>query len=110
MFARMKRHPRSFWAGLVVEVERGAALGEVARRHGVTLTTLRWWRSRLRPQASTPPTPTRFLPVVVTAGSRATTTDVPSPIEVVVRGLVVRVALGTDIAYVADLVTALSAC
>jgi putative transposase len=31
---------------VVREVEAGAKVGEVARKHGVTLTTLRRWRER----------------------------------------------------------------
>lgn len=33
---------------LVAELESGATAAEVARRHRVRETTLRWWRSQLR--------------------------------------------------------------
>ena len=106
----MQSHPRSFWADVVGEVERGDALLDVARRHKVNPSTLRWWRSELRRHPISGP---RFLPVVVSPPREPVPVVDPrgAPhLEVVVRDIVVRVPLGTDIAYVADLITALGAC
>lgn len=96
----MKRHRRSFWEGLVAEVEAGEPAGDVARRHRVRESTLRWWRSELRRRPA--PDTLRLVPVV-------------TPPELVVRKLVeiavgttvIRVETGTDIRYVADLARAL---
>jgi transposase-like protein len=102
----MERRPRAFWVALVEEVERGEAAAVVARRHGVPSVTLRGWRAKLGREAMA--RGPRLLPVVVTR-------DVSRPIaagqiDVAVRGLVLRVAVGTDIAYAADLVRALEPC
>lgn len=108
--ARMARHARSFWEQRVREVEQGAALEVVARRHGVKPVTLRWWRSALgrdrQAQAALP----ALLPVVVRSPS-SSPSSLPTPtaasIEIAVAGAVVRVAVGTEVGYVALLVGAL---
>lgn len=91
----MKRHPRSFWVGLVAEVEGGRDVDEVARRHKVNAGTLRWWRTQLRGRP-------RLLPVVTVAAQQA-----PRRIEIGVGGALVRVEEGTDVAYIAALARAL---
>lgn len=102
----MKRHPRAFWAGLVAEIDRGAAVGEVARVHGVAVSTLRWWRWTLRREtrSSSP----RLVPVVLRAGAGAAIAA--GHVDISVRGLVVRVGIGTDVDYAAALVRALESC
>ena len=96
----MKRHPRSFWEELVAELEAGAAPGDVARRHKVRETTLRWWRTQLR---RSPPGP-RLLPVI--AGPAVRT---GRHVEIAVGGAVLRFEEGTDVAYVAALARAVGA-
>jgi len=48
----------------VGEVDAGASVDAVARRHRVKASTLRWWRSQLRRQRDAEPA-LRLLPVVV---------------------------------------------
>jgi transposase-like protein len=95
----VKRHPRSFWAELVAEVQEGALVADVAKRHRVREVTLRWWRSQLR---GTPVAP-RMLPVIAGPAPR-----VVRHLEIAVGATVVRVEEGTDVQYVAALARALS--
>lgn len=113
------RHSREFWERAVREVERGAAVSEVARRLGVRPGTLSWWRWHLRNEqpkraqrqgrghASTI-AKAEFLPVVVAQ---------PAPVrrgglvEIDAGNARLRVEVGVDVRYVAALVQALrSAC
>lgn len=98
----MKKHPRSFWVELVAELELGATAADVARRHRVRETTLRWWRSELRNgRSSASP---RMLPVVASAAMGST-----RHLEIAVGGVIVRVEVGSDVEYVAALARALGA-
>jgi transposase-like protein len=96
----MKRHPKAFWVELVAELEAGATPADVARRHRVRETTLRWWRTQLRSASAGP----RLLPVTASPVGRST-----RHVEIAVGGAVVRVAEGTDVEYVGALVRALGA-
>lgn len=79
----------------------GGTVEAVARRHGVRLGTLRWWRTMLRrEEKSTAP---RFVPVVVTAAPVASAGHV----DVAIRGVRRRIATGTDVTYAAALVCAI---
>ena len=100
----MAGHPKEFWARLCGEVERGTAIGTVAQRYGVKLSTLRWWRSRLRRGDHS--VALRLLPVVVTRAA----IDEVIHIDVAVRNLVVRVPVGADIEFAAAFVRALEPC
>ena len=95
------RRGREFWRGLVGEVDAGERIGDVARRHRVQPRTLSWWRWKLRSDGRDEP---MLLPVVV---SRAEAPTERMPLELRVRDVVVRVAYGSDVAYVAELVNAL---
>jgi transposase-like protein len=97
-------HAKEFWARLCGEVERGTAIGTVAQRYGVKLSTLRWWRSRLRRGDQS--VALRLLPVVVTHAA----IDEVIHIEVALRNLVVRVPVGADIDFAAAFVRALEPC
>lgn len=103
----MTRHPRSFWAGLVAALERGADLHETAERHRVKATTLRWWRTQLRREHRRPPA---LLPVVVRATDDRVRGPAPSSsetVEIAVGGMVIRAGVGCDVRYVAALARAL---
>jgi transposase-like protein len=97
----MKRHPRAFWLGLVGEVRGGATVADVARRHRVRETTLRWWRTQLR-EVAVAPGP-RLLPVVADAPLAAV-----RHVEIAIGRAAMRVEEGTDVGYVAALARALS--
>jgi transposase-like protein len=96
---------------LVGEVEAGATLAQVARRHGVRVSTLKWWRwqhRRGKVARSATKATVQMVPVRVREPAQAekTTIDV---VEVVVRGALIRVRVGQDAAYVAELAAALAA-
>ncbi|MEO8801154.1 MAG: transposase [Polyangiaceae bacterium] len=57
------KHPRGFWLELMGEVEAGATVAEVARRHHVKPGTLTWWRWRLGREP-------RMLPVLTRVEAR----------------------------------------
>jgi len=114
------RHSREFWERATREVERGAAVAEVARRLGVRPGTLSWWRWHLRNEqpkreqrqgrgrASTPIAKAEFLPVVVAQPVPAGRGGL---VEIDAGGGRLRVEVGVDVRYVAALVQALrSAC
>lgn len=88
---------RAEWKKLVGRFERsGLELGEFARREGIKVKQLGWWRWRLRtsgePATQTEP---EFLPVrIVTSAPQP---PVATPIEVVLpNGRLVRVQPGFD--------------
>ncbi len=94
---------REFWQELAGEVDGGATVAEVARRHRVQPGTLSW--GRWKPKKTAPAPAPMLLPVVVrpvVAGAPVT-----SSIELQVDDLIIRVPAGTDVSYVAKLVDAL---
>jgi transposase-like protein len=100
------RHQREFWERAFREVERGAKVGEVARRLGVRAGTLSWWCWKLRRLEPGRRRQSRaeFLPVVVAQQA------VPMPVaavEVEASGVRLHVEIGTDVEYVSALVAAI---
>ncbi len=102
------RRSRAEWEQLVREVESGGSIAEVARRHGVRPRTLTWWRWQLRrgKVARSATKAVQMVPVRVREVARPAVDDV---VEVLVRGAVVRVRVGQDPRYVAELAAALAA-
>lgn len=102
------RRSRAEWEQLVREVEGGGSVAEVARRHGVRARTLTWWRWQLRrgKVARSATKAVQMVPVRVREAARPAVDDV---VEVLVRGAVVRVRVGQDPRYVAELAAALAA-
>ena len=99
----MQGRGREFWKALVDEVGGGARVADVARRHRVQPKTLAWWRWRLRSEPASAPL---LLPVVLRTAPPAA---IPDHIELHVCDVIVRVAVGTDVTYVATLVASLRA-
>jgi transposase-like protein len=97
----MKRHAKSFWVRLVAEVRDGAMAVEVATRHRIRPSTLRWWCWRLRQTTASEPA-LRMLPVVTQAPTACS-----RHIEVALGSAALRVEEGTDVAYVVALARAL---
>jgi transposase-like protein len=91
------RRGREFWERALAEVAAGERLVDVARRHRVQPRTLSWWRWKLKSEGQRDPL---LLPVVVAS-------DDSGVVEVRVGDLIMRVACGTDVTYVASLVAAL---
>jgi transposase-like protein len=86
-------HAAEWWAKRVAEVEGGASLREIAERHGVRVTTLKWWRGEFgrRARRKAEPSP-RMLPVVLSAG-RTQTVDDAGAFEVIVEGKRLRMTV-----------------
>lgn len=105
------RRSRAEWEQLVREVERGGSVDDVARRHGVRRGTLVWWRWQLRrgkvARSATKRTSVQMVPVRVRPEPRAAE-PVDDVIEVAVRGALVRVRVGQDTRYIAELAAALA--
>ena len=99
------RHDREFWKRACREVERGAKIGEVARRLGVRAGTLTWWLWKLRQEVRTPGRTRRatFLPVVLAEP----TLPAPTVVQLEASGVRLHVEVGTDVRYVAALVAAI---
>ena len=95
-------------AALGAHAASGLSLAAFARRDGLSLTRLMWWRKQLRGRPSTtPPAPVRWVPVTIRR-----TAPVPLPpaphVEIAVRGgRVIRVGGPFDPRAVAELVRAL---
>lgn len=102
------RRSRAEWEQLVREVESGGSIAEVARRHGVRPRTLTWWRWQLRRRkgARSVSKAVQLVPVRVREVVRPPVDDV---VEVLVRGAIVRLRVGQDTRYVAELAAALAA-
>ncbi len=118
----MERRSRKQWQRLIREFESSRLpAGEFARKTGIPVRSLYWWRWSLRREsrlagreglvARTP----RVLPVEV-VGSVAAVPLVATPndarntlvsIDVGVPGIVVSAAVGTDVGYVAAVVVEL---
>jgi hypothetical protein len=104
-----QRRTREEWLALSLAYERSSQSGPVfCARHGLTLATFRWWRSQLRrdgvPALVTEPV--RMLSVDVVGDPRPQR-PVEAPVVVSFAGLDVRVQLGADVEYVAELVAKL---
>ena len=62
----MGRHRADWWAERLEELAQGGGAEEIARRHGVRVRTLIWWRSQLRRRSPAKSgKKLRLLPVVV---------------------------------------------
>src|SRR5262245_27606570 len=94
---------REFWRQLSGEVDRGERIADVARRYRVLPRTLTWWRWKLRSEGRHEPL---LLPVVI---RKSEPVAEPTLLELRVRDVIIRVASGSDVAYVASLVDALRA-
>jgi transposase-like protein len=95
------RRGRDFWRRLVSEVDGGERIADVAGRHRVQPRTLTWWRWKLRADDRHEPL---LLPVVV---RRPEAVAEPTLLELRIRDVIIRVASGSDVAYIAALVDAL---
>ncbi len=62
------RRRREYWAQLIAELEAGASVEDVARRHRVKEGTLKWWRTQIRREIREGG---RLLPVVQRADAGA---------------------------------------
>ena len=92
---------RQFWEKLVSEIESGARVRDVARRHHVKEGTLRWYRSQIRKERATEP---RLLKLVAPEPASETA------LVIAVDGIRLELPRGVDVRYVAALIAAIRAC
>ena len=104
----MNRSPSEWRSVLRAYEQRGPQTqGAFCKAHGVAVSTLQWHLKRSRRGAGAvivrreAPTEPRLVRIALPSS--------PS-VEVVVAGALVRVHVGTDVAYVSALVAALRAC
>jgi transposase-like protein len=102
-----RRRSREEWKELVREVDGGDSIEQVAKRHGVRARTLAWWRWQLRRGivARSATKAVQMVPVRVREEPAVVAAD--DVVEVLVRGALVRVRIGQDPRYVAELAAAL---
>jgi hypothetical protein len=102
------RKSRREWSAIVKAFERsGESHAEFCAKRGLKVWSFRTWLYRMRREgAASRTTDLVLLPVAVTTPG---TTEVPQPsaLVVAVANVEVRVAVGTDVAYVAGLVAEL---
>lgn len=110
------RRSRAEWEQLVRELEAGGSVEEVARRHRVRPKTLAWWRWQLRrgkvARSATESTTVQMVPVRVRQVAppvKPVDESVDDVVEVLVRGALVRLRVGQDPDYIAELASALAA-
>ena len=102
-----ERHTREFWRRLSAAVDDGATIESTARQHGVRPRTLSWWRWRLRHEAKKNRPEAKLLPIVLRAQPPREVAAACGPIVVDILGdVALRVPVGTDVGYVAELVAA----
>ena len=88
----MKRHRAEWWQQRVEELERGASVDDIARRHEVRPATLVWWRSELERRGRSS-RKQRLLPVVLQPMQPASIASAPDSIEVVIEAGSTRVTV-----------------
>lgn len=102
-----QRHTREFWRRLSAAVDEGATIESTAQQHGVRPRTLSWWRWRLRHEAKKRRPEAKLLPIVVRAQPPREVMPGSASIVVDILGdVALRVPVGADVDYVAELVAA----
>ncbi|WP_437763072.1 helix-turn-helix domain-containing protein [Sorangium sp. So ce281] len=91
---------QQFWEQLVAEVDGGATQTDIARRYGVSVSSLARWGRRLKEEGPR----AHLLPVRVTTGASR------RPCGLMVDGVRLEFEEGTDPAYVAAVARALRSC
>lgn len=107
----MRRPGSDEWKKLISEFESGRkSQKEFAAAYDVSIHTFQFWLYKLRKQKiSHSESAGRFLPVTVVGSSapKARTGYSESLVEVAYSGLTLRFSVGTDTAYLAELIAAL---
>lgn len=106
------RRSRSEWSSIIRAFKKSGGLHEeFCKERGLNLGSFRGWLYRLQKRVDPEPE-VALLPVAVTGATSSPPREVAEPAEeivVAVAGVDVRIALGTDVAYVAALVAELRA-
>jgi hypothetical protein len=101
------RRTREGWAALVEKLDAsGDSVQRFCTKHGVLVSTLKWWRWRLRSD--------RRRATLAKRSPRLLAVDVvdvaplrPTTLLIAASGVELRVEVGTDVEYVGALVSAL---
>lgn len=88
----MERHKAEWWQKRVNELERGATVEELARRHAVRAATLVWWRSELQ-RRNGANRDQRLLPVVLASEPATRSARAADAVEVVIEAVGMRVTV-----------------
>ena len=106
------RRSRSEWSSIIKAFKKsGGSHEEFCKERGLNLGSFRGWLYRLQKRVEPGPE-VALVPVMVTGAASSPTPEMAEPaaeIVVAVAGVGVRVAPGTDVAYVAALVAELRA-
>lgn len=106
------RRDRDRWVGEIAAFAASKrTVSEFCSRRGIKEQTFRWWRWKLS-AAKAPGTAVRMLPVTVTDTAPTVAAAVeraalPAEIVVEVRAIVVRVPVGVDAKFAAELIAEL---
>jgi hypothetical protein len=100
---------RADWAKLIEDFEQsGLTHREFSEQRKISIHGLRSWLYRRRREGKTVVDgPMQMLPVRVRSRSKKEPTAAAAPVEIVFDGLVVRVAEGANVVFVATLVRTL---
>jgi hypothetical protein len=100
------RKSRKQWAKLLAAFERsGLPVEEFCARRRLKPGTLRWWRWQLGDRGpAMPASDVRLVPVEVVDRPERAPTPGPRGLVIGVAGVSVHVEIGTDAAYVAEIV------
>lgn len=102
------RRSREDWAGVLAKFEAsGETLARFCAKRRIRARTLTWWRWRLRGEAHARPEAESVRLVAVDLQTPVAPMPLDRAVYVRVADVDVRIEVGTDVAYVADLVGAL---
>lgn len=100
---RQERRSRQWWIKAVQRWRRSRLTAEqFAKQEGLAVSTLRWWSSELGRGTRAKREPVKPVPLEVRVDGRAVAMA-GAAIEVEADGVLVRVPVGVDAAYVASL-------
>jgi hypothetical protein len=102
------RQSRAWWTETVTRWRRsGLTARSFAQRERIAVSTLRWWSAKLSRARRAKHGSTTIAPIEITVPSVATESRTGGKtIEIATGSVVIRVEVGTDVAYVAALVQA----
>ena len=92
----MARHNAEWWAERLRELSETGDARAVARRHGVRVQTLTWWRSEVRRREREASSSPRLLPVVVRATPPPGSDGLEMVVEVGAARITVRGAVSAE--------------
>ena len=105
------RRSQAEWESLIAELDKsGRSVAEFSARRSIRARTLQWWRWKLRraqPIARNAKPRIRLIPVDVVESAAPADVASPAPIAIALGDITLRIAVGTEPAYVASLIAVL---